>query len=54
MLAAKYPRWNALADSWPQLERTLTGEIGAELSLRVETPRTYKLIRSLLDQARAV
>ena len=53
VLAAKYDNWAVLASNWTQLERTLIGEIGQELNLRVKTPRTYKLMRSLLDEARA-
>ena len=53
VLAAKYDNWAALAANWTQLERTLTGEIGQELNLRVKTPRTYKLMRGLLDGTKA-
>ncbi len=53
VLAVKYPAWRALAGAWAQLERTLVGEIGQELNLRVRTPRTCKLIRRLLDEVRA-
>lgn len=53
VLAAKYDSWSALAANWTQLERTLTGEAGADLNLRVKTPRTYRLIRSLLDGVEA-
>ena len=53
VLASKYDNWAALAANWTQLERTLTGEIGQELNLRVKTPRTYKLMRGLLDGTKA-
>ena len=53
VLASKYDKWAALAANWTQLERTLTGEIGQDLNLRVRTPRTYKLMCGLLDHAKA-
>ena len=53
VLAAKYDNWAALAANWTHLERTLTGEAGADLNRRVMTPRTYRLIRSLLDRVEA-
>ena len=53
VLAAKYDNWAALAANWKQMERTLVSESGADLSLRVRTPRTYKLMRGLLDKATA-
>ena len=53
VLAAKYDNWAALAAHWTRLERTLTGEIGQELNLRVKTPRTYKMMRGLLDGTKA-
>ena len=39
VLAAKYRNWRELAAVWPQLERTLTGEMGQDLALSVRTPR---------------
>ena len=53
VLASKYDKWAALAANWTQLERTLTGEIGQDLNLRVRTPRTYKLMRGLLEKVEA-
>ncbi len=53
VLATRYDNWNALARSWGQLERVLVSETGQDLNLKVSTPRTYKFIRSLLDESKA-
>ena len=53
VLATESKEWEVLASSWPQLEKTLVSELGEDLSAKKDTPRTYKLMRSLLDTARA-
>ncbi|MDE2688535.1 MAG: hypothetical protein OXI16_13710 [Chloroflexota bacterium] len=53
VLASKYDSWAALAANWTQIEASLTAEIGNDLNTGSCAPRTYKLVRSLLDEVRA-
>ena len=51
VLAERYSRWAALLNIWDCLSETLRSEIGEELPPRGPAPRTYALMREVLDTA---
>ncbi|MGY2995425.1 hypothetical protein [Mesorhizobium sp. URHB0026] len=48
-LAAISPYWAALVEHWPRLEATMADETGAGFDRNKHTPRTYKLMKEILD-----
>ena len=53
VLAERSPQWEALANNWDRLEETLRSEIGEALPPRGSAPKTYALMREVLDSATA-
>ena len=49
VLAMRSPQWAALADRWDVLAETLRAEIGADIPPRGTAPKTYALMREVLD-----
>ncbi len=52
VLGCKRRDWKALAGNWPLIERTLVSEIGTDLAGKNDTPRTYKLMKDILERVR--
>ena len=53
VLAKRSPQWAALADRWDILAETLRAEIGTDIPPRGSAPKTYALMKELLDSAEA-
>lgn len=53
VLAGRCPRWAALVKAWDRLSETLRSELGEALPSRGSAPRTYGLMREVLDSAEA-
>jgi hypothetical protein len=51
-LAALSPEWEALVRRWDEIERSHLDEVGLRWTKANRAPKTYELMRSVIDSAR--
>jgi hypothetical protein len=49
LIANLSPTWGKLINRWDELEKCFIDEVGFDWSLGKKAPKTYKLIKSIID-----
>ena len=49
LIAKLSPKWNALIERWDEIEKCFIDEVGYDWCKGRSAPKTYKLIKSIID-----